>query len=507
MSVRRKPEVRKGRKSPAAPRGREASTAGRSTPNDAAQTLLTQTVGGQRRGHEFGRIKVEHTAAVAPHPKLIVGRADDPLEKEADRVADQAMRAPASGATAQAGQKSDGPGQAPHDTRATPDGSPVQQQVAMDAGGPLPDSTREYFESRLGHDFGRVRVHTGLRAVDAAHAMHARAFTVGHNVVFGAGEYTPESRDGRTLLAHELAHVVQQSKGATSNDGPGIQRKELTQEGSAGSQATDILWDVAKGTAQNLAEEAVENAIPPAKWAIMAIKIGAAFGDGTESGIYRARDRLRSQTPSWEHLDEGEAGVEAARYERLWQARAVGELNEVLMEGISSALGQALSLLTEGIVESAIEPLEPALTEAGDKIGDMVGDALTGDFVDAIDFISQASEDKVQDFIKDSTVPFIQAFYQAAASTPIEHGWTEFQTRMYLEAEGGLPPEEAAQVAQAAAMSSMQLEDRCLREGWHHQGLGRYEKRGMAERAGQIHHRHGSSRPKEATSREDGHSR
>lgn len=66
-------------------------------------------------------------------------------------------------------------------------------------------------ERRLGHDFSRVRVHTDSRAVESARSLGARAYTVGSDVVFGAGEYAPSATEGRRLLAHELTHVVQQS--------------------------------------------------------------------------------------------------------------------------------------------------------------------------------------------------------------------------------------------------------------------------------------------------------
>jgi len=71
-------------------------------------------------------------------------------------------------------------------------------------------------ESRFGQDFSQVRVHTDSQAADSATAVSSRAYTVGRDIVFGRGEYAPESDSGRSLLAHELAHVVQQ--GRTSDD-------------------------------------------------------------------------------------------------------------------------------------------------------------------------------------------------------------------------------------------------------------------------------------------------
>ena len=79
------------------------------------------------------------------------------------------------------------------------------------AGSPLSPSVRAYFEPRLGADLRQVRVHTDTQAASAAKALQARAFTVGRDIVFGAGEYSPTTTAGRKLLAHELTHVVQQS--------------------------------------------------------------------------------------------------------------------------------------------------------------------------------------------------------------------------------------------------------------------------------------------------------
>lgn len=77
-------------------------------------------------------------------------------------------------------------------------------------GQPLPSSTRTSMESRFGHDFSAVRIHTGPEAERSAGAVGALAYTVGRSVVFGAGRYRPETTAGRALLAHELTHVVQQ---------------------------------------------------------------------------------------------------------------------------------------------------------------------------------------------------------------------------------------------------------------------------------------------------------
>jgi hypothetical protein len=89
----------------------------------------------------------------------------------------------------------------------------VDEVLASSSGQPLDAATRALMESRLGHDFGRVRVHTDVRAAASADAVNALAYTVGRQVVFGAGQYRPDTQAGRRLLAHELAHTVQHGAG------------------------------------------------------------------------------------------------------------------------------------------------------------------------------------------------------------------------------------------------------------------------------------------------------
>lgn len=80
-------------------------------------------------------------------------------------------------------------------------------------GRPLPETERAFFEPRFGVDFSSVRVHEGGQAAQMARSIQAKAFTVGRDVVFGSGQYSPGSSQGRKLLAHELTHVVQQGGG------------------------------------------------------------------------------------------------------------------------------------------------------------------------------------------------------------------------------------------------------------------------------------------------------
>jgi hypothetical protein len=90
---------------------------------------------------------------------------------------------------------------------------PVVHDVLNSPGQPLDKATRDYFEPRFGYDFSRIRVHTDATARTSATAVQALAYTVGSHIVFNDGRYAPTGIEGRKLLAHELAHTVQQRRG------------------------------------------------------------------------------------------------------------------------------------------------------------------------------------------------------------------------------------------------------------------------------------------------------
>lgn len=87
---------------------------------------------------------------------------------------------------------------------------PIVYEALRSPGQPLDATTRAIFEPRFGHDFSQVRVHTDTKAAESARAVNALGYTVGKNIVFGDHQYAPGGTAGRRLLAHELAHVVQQ---------------------------------------------------------------------------------------------------------------------------------------------------------------------------------------------------------------------------------------------------------------------------------------------------------
>jgi hypothetical protein len=155
---------------------------------------------------------------IAPRPvaKLAVSAPGDRHEQEAERTAEQVTRQPAGALS------SNLPG----------------------SGAPLPGDVRAYFEPRFGHDFSRVRVHTDGQAARSAEALGAQAYTFGNDVVLGAGQYAPHTGEGRQLLAHELAHVVQQGNG---NVAPMIQRRLLVTGSKKDIRAALDLLEPASG--------------------------------------------------------------------------------------------------------------------------------------------------------------------------------------------------------------------------------------------------------------------
>jgi len=167
-------------------------------------------------------------------PKLAISNPDDPEEREADNIASTIMRK-AAGAPC-----SCSPGEemceecqqnqsAPAISRsasapAAPSQVPrIVSDVLRSPGHPLDSVTRAFFEPRFGRDFSNVRVHTDSHAADSARSINAHAYTAGSDIVFAPRQYSPDSGEGKRLIAHELTHVVQQSGGAAA-----IQREAAT---------------------------------------------------------------------------------------------------------------------------------------------------------------------------------------------------------------------------------------------------------------------------------------
>ncbi len=140
-------------------------------------------------------------------------KAENSLEQEPDRSAQPAQRTATSG-----------------------DGftAPTQVESGIAAlrgrGTPLPGDVRDRMEPRFGRDLSGVRVHSGAQASQLSDSIHARAFTIGQDVFFGAGQYQPATGDGQALLAHEITHTVQQSGGSTQAQPARIQPARIQRD-------------------------------------------------------------------------------------------------------------------------------------------------------------------------------------------------------------------------------------------------------------------------------------
>lgn len=228
-----------------------------------------------RFAHDFSRMPVHASARSNIQPKLKVNAPRDQYEQEADRVAYQVMRMPAPArSTGPASSKLSASFHTAAKTvmrqpspRETEEEMDIEKQRAMlelvcpecedllqakeassqgvsvctgfesqiesvKAGGqPLPETVRASLEPKFGYDFSSVKIHTDARAGDTAKRMNALAYTTGPHIVFAPGQFAPHLYEGRKLLAHELAHVVQQSA-ATRLPGTASTDVTNTQAGS-----------------------------------------------------------------------------------------------------------------------------------------------------------------------------------------------------------------------------------------------------------------------------------
>ena len=152
-------------------------------------------------------------------PQLEVNQPGDPFEQEAERVAEAVVAAPDTGAGSPPDDDEFVPGGAAPSVQRRDDGTgapvagaAVERTIAATRGGgnPLPHAVQQSLAPRFGVSLADVRIHTGPRAALAARDLHAKAFTTGNDIYFGAGQYRPDTLAGKRLLAHELTHTIQQ---------------------------------------------------------------------------------------------------------------------------------------------------------------------------------------------------------------------------------------------------------------------------------------------------------
>jgi hypothetical protein len=143
----------------------------------------------------------------------------------------------------------------------TPNADPKAIKSQLGAGRSLDGGARSRMERAFGYDFSNVRLHTGARAAAASSSLNARAFTIGSDIAFGAGEYKPGTLVGDAILAHELAHVVQQSGASptTAHKKRGASEYGSLEEDADRSAVGAVvsLWTGAKGHLADLARDAM----------------------------------------------------------------------------------------------------------------------------------------------------------------------------------------------------------------------------------------------------------
>ncbi|MDO9236679.1 MAG: DUF4157 domain-containing protein [Aquabacterium sp.] len=169
--------------------------------------------------------------------KLAIGASNDPLEQEADRAAEQVLAAPTHSAVSGA------PPRIQRYARQAAEGAETApasvDRVLAGSGRPLDPALRQDMEQRFGHDFSRVRVHSGAAAEQSARELNALAYTAGRDIVFDAGKFAPSTNDGRRLLAHELTHVVQQRGQRVASQ----MKLAVSTPGDAGEREADAAAD------------------------------------------------------------------------------------------------------------------------------------------------------------------------------------------------------------------------------------------------------------------------
>jgi len=190
----------------------------------------------QQAQQQAGNQSIQHYFVQS---KLEVSQADDPYEREADRVADQVMRQPAdhggttisfinmdvqrkcSTCEAQEEQalvsvqrkQRTGPAHNNATARHAGKHDSIDFSAFQRGGKKIPEQTQHFFESRFGHTLDHVRLHTGADAAQATRHINAKAFTLSNHIAFAPGQFAPHTQSGQWLFAHELTHVLQQQSG------------------------------------------------------------------------------------------------------------------------------------------------------------------------------------------------------------------------------------------------------------------------------------------------------
>ncbi len=203
----------------------------------------------------LGKMKVSFFSPASPQPKLKVNNPGDLYEQEADAISNQIVSP--QGTNDFISRKENASGIQPkqngimsrQNSRTLP--SSVSDTIG-NAGKPLEKGVKESMESAFGQDFSHVRIHSDGTANKSANDINAKAYTYQNDIVFGDGQYNPESFEGKKLLAHELVHTIQQSQ-ADISDTETIQRSVKTFiEGGIRGHASPKWENTGRSTSEEL---------------------------------------------------------------------------------------------------------------------------------------------------------------------------------------------------------------------------------------------------------------
>jgi hypothetical protein len=278
--------------------------------------------------------------------KLTVGQPGDVYEEEANRVADAVMRMPEPDTEPSASvfhhiqplqiqrmctecreeeEERIYPKEAPGQTPTVTPALEAQLNATRGSGQPLPEGTRSFMESRFGQDFSDIRVHPDS---EAAPMLQAQAFTIGRDIYFDAGRYQPHTREGQSLLAHELTHTLQQRE----NFGHGAVGTSVQT-----SRQITLPWHSSEREANRIADQVVDGTSP----------IGAISADGVGQ-------IQRLELPSWEDINQ--AGTSAIE--------SVGEATEAVGEAVRGAV-ETVGEVASDVVEASTGAVDWLTTTIG----------------------------------------------------------------------------------------------------------------------------------------------
>lgn len=325
--------------------------------------------------------------------RLAVGSTNDPLEREAERRAAEIVRTPAPSMQRELPDP-DGPALRRVCARCEEEEASLQReafgmapaiapavvpQALAQTGTPLSAGIRAFMEPRFAADFSGVRVHTDRTAGQSATAVNARAYTVGQDIVFATGAYSPDTLSGQTLIAHELTHVLQQRSG--------LGRVQRQAEPAGGEQrSTSVVSTAALDTALRTVRTASLVVPGLAPLVPMFELIGAAvyFWDHRHEHLQQLLDSIGTAVESVPAMARAKLNEFLASAGTAAEAGAcVGDQLFVLLESLAQHWRAVLQSFIRDLVFVGL--FERSLPTIIDNVWLLMDDISNGEYRSAID--------------------------------------------------------------------------------------------------------------------------